>query len=312
MTAIDRNRLAARARISALAAALVASFVLLPHATRATYPGSADGRLAFGASVDGNFDIYSVLPGGQAAQRLTDQPGFDACPAYSPDGKWIAYCAGGPGFDIWVMRQDGSDKRQVTALGSATFPDFSPDGQRLAFMASGAGGATGLDIYAVGVDGSNLTQLTEAPGDDRFPAWSPDGAEIVFNSSRTGTEQVFLAESDGSNAVQLTLDPQPKEQVPDWSPDGQRIAYVTRVTPAGGGDIWVIDRDGTDPTPITDGPEREFGAAWSPDGSRIAYRSLDDLKVHLLDLATGERRAVHPVGTNQLVPGWQPRGQRLP
>ncbi len=90
-------------------------------------------------------------------------------------------------------------------------------------------------------------------------------------------------DSDGSDPVQLTFDLDPKDQVPNWSTDGSRIAYVTRTRPQGAGDIWIIDGDGSDPRPITTGPEREFGAAWSPEGTRV-----------------------------QLVPGWQPLGKRLP
>ena len=61
---------------------------------QATYPGSNKGRIAFGSEVDGNVDIYSVLPNGEAVHRLTDDLAFDACPAYSADGKQIAYCNG--------------------------------------------------------------------------------------------------------------------------------------------------------------------------------------------------------------------------
>ena len=79
-----------------------------------------------------------VLPNGQALQRLTTDPLFDACPAGSADGKHIAWCHGvqrGSGvIDVWTMKQDGSEKRQVTDLGGrAIFPDFSPDGSKIVF-----------------------------------------------------------------------------------------------------------------------------------------------------------------------------------
>ncbi len=65
-------------------------FSLVSHA-RATRR-ETNGRLAFGTTVDGNTDVYSVLPNGEALHRLTDDPGFDACPAYSADGTSIAWC----------------------------------------------------------------------------------------------------------------------------------------------------------------------------------------------------------------------------
>jgi Tol biopolymer transport system component len=86
--------------IAVALAGAVASAALVGAAgpARATHPGVANGRIAFGATRDGNTDVYSVLPNGAAAQRLTDDPGADICPAYSADGKWVAWC--GPRRDL--------------------------------------------------------------------------------------------------------------------------------------------------------------------------------------------------------------------
>jgi len=143
----------------ALAAVLaLATLVGAATTAHATYPGSTSGRLAFGITLDGNTDVYSVRPNGNALRRLTDDPGFDACPANSADGEQVAWC--GPG-GIWAMNQDGTDKRRLTSFG--TFPDFSPDGSKIAFSGAPTG-STNVDIWVVDADGSNLTQLTSAPG----------------------------------------------------------------------------------------------------------------------------------------------------
>ena len=127
-----------------LAATLVAAAIAvtaLAAATgpaRATYPGATNGRLAFGININGNTDVYSVRPDGQDLQRLTTDPGFDACAAYSADGRRIAYCSGQGGgpVQVWTMRQNGTDKQQVTHMtGPAIFPDFSPDGNKIVFTA---------------------------------------------------------------------------------------------------------------------------------------------------------------------------------
>ena len=305
--------LGARVRVATAALGLVA-LAFLTGSALGTYPGSTEGRLLFGAVVDGNTDIYSVMPNGRGVQRLTTQPGFDACPASSADGKWIAYCSGvAPSYEIWVMRQDGSEKRQITTLaGASTFPDFSPSGERLVFTALVPGVTSGADILAVNADGSSLTPLTFAAGDDRYPAYSPDGSQIVFNSARTGQWQVWVMDADGSNQTQLTFDPVMKDQVPDWSPDGSTIAFVTRPDPeVPGGDIWLMDADGANQRPLTDGPDRDYGASWAPDGTSIAFLDLGTRAVRILDLASGERRTVNGFAP-QLVPGWQPRGDRSP
>ncbi len=212
---------------------------------RATYPGKTNGRLAFAITVDGNTDVHSVLPG-RALHRLTNDPGFDACP--------------------------------------------------------------NVDVWAIDVEGGDLTRLTDAPGFDRFPAWSPDGTKIVFQSSRTGIAQVWMMNPDGSDQTQLTFDPVPKDQLPDWSPDGRRIAFVEQTHPVGG-DIWVMNADGGDPHPITSGADK-LGAAWSPDGSAIATLDWPSRTVEIIMLDTTEARAVYPGGV-QFVPGWQPRGTGL-
>src|SRR5215471_17611911 len=159
----------------------------------ATYRGKANGRLAFGINVNGNTDVYSVLPNGDDLQRLTTDPGFDACAAYSADGKRIAYCSGASGgpVQVWTMNQDGTDKQQVTHLGFvAIFPDFSRDGRKIVFCAGPT--ALGRDIYVVNSDGTGLEQLTSGEGNNVYPAFSPHGHKIVFTSNRTGTSQVWV------------------------------------------------------------------------------------------------------------------------
>ena len=302
--------------ITAVAAVCaVVALAVLGGSARATYPGATSGRLAFGINVGGNTDVYTVRPDGQALRRLTEEPGFDACAAYSADGRRIAYCSGQGGgpVQVWTMKQNGTDKYQVTHLsGPAIFPDFSPDASEIVFTAKPAGSPT-RDIYVVGSDGSGLTRLTSGVGNNAYPAFSPDGSKIVFTSDRTGTWQVWLMNANGGGQTQLTSDPQPKDQVPDWSPDGSKIAYLAdthgiadTVSPSWG-DVWVMNADGSNQEPITSGATY-YGVAWSPDGTRIATLDLPSRTVYTLNATDGgDPQAVHPGGL-QFVPGWQPRG----
>jgi hypothetical protein len=95
--------------ITAIAAvcALVA-LAALSGAARATYPGATNGRNAFGMNVNGNTDVYTALPNGNDLRRLTTDPGFDACAAYSADGRRIAYCSGQGGgpVQVWTHLRD--------------------------------------------------------------------------------------------------------------------------------------------------------------------------------------------------------------
>jgi Tol biopolymer transport system component len=304
--------------ITALAAALaVAALAVAAVPARATYPGATNGRIAFGMRVDGNVDVYTVLPNGQNLRRLTDDAGFDACAAYSADGQRIAYCSGAAGgpVQVWTMKENGKDKQQVTHMsGPAIFPDYSPDGSRIVFTAKPAGSPT-RDIYVIGSDGSGLTQLTTGQGNNAYPAFSPDGSKIVFDSDRSGTWQVWLMNVDGTGQTQLTFDPQPKDQVPDWSPDGSKIAYIAdthgiadTVSPSWGG-IRVMNADGSAQHAITSGAGW-YGTAWSPDGTRIVTLDFPSRTVYTVNATDGgDPQAVHPVtGGAQFVPGWQPRG----
>src|SRR5918998_48176 len=109
------NRRTRTRTISGLIAALAfAGAAIQPVA--ATYPGSTNGRIAFGSDVAGNVDVYSVLPNGDAPRRLTSHPDFDACPTWSADGKDIAWCHGirarGGIIEIWTMKANGHEKQQ--------------------------------------------------------------------------------------------------------------------------------------------------------------------------------------------------------
>ena len=308
---ITVGTVAVRTIALAAAAALLALVVVGGQPARATYPGSTDGRLAMGAEVAGNVDIYTVLPNGVGAQRLTSDPLFDACPAWSADGKRIAWCRGirarGGNIEIWTMKLDGTEQVQLTNLGGRmTFPDFAPNGSRIAFSGR-LPGATSDDVFSIGVDGTGLTRLTDDPANDALPAYSPDGSKIAFISARSGLEQVWVMGADGTNATQLTFDELFKGQVPDWSPDGSRIAYAA----GDPGDVLVMNVDGSGQHTLIGGPTDDFGPAWSPDGQQLAFIRFDDRTVYVANAdGTGEH-VVRALGL-QAVPAWQPRGDRRP
>jgi TolB protein len=292
-----RNLTVAASLVGVLAFAGLAA----PGPAQATYPGR-NGRLVFGSALNGaGPDIYSVRADGHGLRRLTTDPGFDACAAASADGRYVAWCHGPNPSSVWVMKQNGTGKRQLTDFG--VFPDFSPDGSKVAFTGQPPGAAN-FDLYVVNIDGSGLTQLTTDPGFDGYPAWSPDGRTIAFNSDRTGIPQVWLMDPDGSHQRQLTFDGLWKDQLPDWRPDGSQIGYVADQVPDSGGDIWLINSDGSDPHPITSG-QNLFGVAWSPDGTKIATVSALTRNVNILNADGTGMHALHPPGL-QFVPAWQP------
>ena len=103
-------------------------------------------------------------------------------------------------LDLWVMDENGGNKRQVTRNGKANFaPFFFPNGKRIIF-ASNLDDPRGRDfeIYTINVDGSGLERITFNDTFDGFPMFSPDGKKIVFASNRKAAKQgdtnVFIAD----------------------------------------------------------------------------------------------------------------------
>jgi Tol biopolymer transport system component len=183
---------------------------------------SADGKkIVFTSSRDGDLEIYIMSPDGSGAKRLTHTVGYDGGPFFSPDGKWIVYRAHHPTaadevarymsllrqdlvepmwMDLYLMRADGSEQRQITDLGGASFaPFFFPDSQRIIFASNYKHPATSeFELYSVNRDGSELEPVTFTGGFNAFPQFSPDGRRLVFASNRNAKEpheiNIFLAD----------------------------------------------------------------------------------------------------------------------
>lgn len=183
---------------------------------------STDGKkIVFTSMRDGDLDIYTMDANGKNVKRLTDELGYDGGAFFSADGKQIVYRSYHPQtpeeiarykekleenlieptvFEIWIMNSDGTNKRQVTKLGKASFaPYFFPDGKRIIF-ASNVNDPKGrdFDLYVVNVDGSGLERITFNESFDGFPMFSPDGKKLVFASNRNaktrGDTNVFIAD----------------------------------------------------------------------------------------------------------------------
>ena len=186
----------------------------------ATFSPTGD-RIIFTSLRDGDLDLYSMAPDGSDVQRLTHRIGYDGGAFYSPDASKIIWRAHYPEpgpeaddyvalledglirpgeLDLYVMHADGSNQRQVTDIGGASFaPYWHPDGEQILFSSNHHDPAgRDFDIYMINLDGTGLTRITHAEGFDGFPVFSPDGRYLVFSSNRnnggTSDTNVFIAE----------------------------------------------------------------------------------------------------------------------
>jgi Tol biopolymer transport system component len=117
------------------------------------------------------------------------------------------------------------------------------------------------------------------------PSYSPDGKRIAFWSNRAGTEDIWVADADGSNPVQMTNFTTGVAGTPQWSPDGKTIAFDAR--PEGQSDIYSMRADGGPPKRLTDNPAQDAVPRFSADGRWIFYSSSRSGQGHLYRIPAG-------------------------
>jgi len=178
-------------------------------------------RIVFTSSRDNDLELYSMNIDGSDVVRLTHEIGYDGGAFYSADGKKIVYRSHHPGdsagiadfqtllsqglvrpsvMEIQIMNADGTDKKQLTNFGNASFaPYFHPGGKQIAF-ASNMKDPKGrnFDIFVMNIDGSGVTQVTHNESFDGFPVFTQDGKHLIFSSNRNagkrGETNVFIAD----------------------------------------------------------------------------------------------------------------------
>ena len=234
------------------------------------------------------------------AIAITHNSADDLSPAWSPDGRWIAFESDRDGDpEIYVMNADGSDIVQLTNNNKWNQgPAWSPDGRRIAFSSYGS-------IYVMNADGSDVVQLTSYRGIDVDPAWSPDGRRIAFTSDRDGDYGIYVMNADGSGVIRFTNNY--FDGHPAWSPDGRPIAFESNRD--GDWEIYVMNADGSNVVQITNNGGGH--PAWSPDGRRIAFHSNRDGVTHIYVMNADGSNVVQLTNKGGRFPAWSPDGRRI-
>ncbi|MBS1709870.1 MAG: PD40 domain-containing protein [Armatimonadetes bacterium] len=214
--------------------------------------GHYDGaRMVFVAAniLDHDTDIYAVDADGDYVV-LAQDAAKEREPALSPDGTKVVYASLQSGtYDLYLKSASDPTAAAVQLTSGAEsdeFPTWSPDGTMIAFTRRSVGSPGIEHIYRINVDGTGLVQLTAGEGYD--PKFSPDGTQIYYGSfsGGSGSGDLFVMNSDGTNQTQLTSTPTTNDYLPVI--EGNKIIFIAEdvLDPVGvGNKIMCCDLNGS-------------------------------------------------------------------
>ncbi len=254
-----------------------------------TFPGlvgepsfSPDGNpitFSWKGENDQNWHIYAKVIGEESVLELTSGPADDYAPAWSPDGRYIAFCRRtGQQYGIYVVPALGGPERRIRSINPASGlpvgnPAWSPDGKYLAY-AGARPGQQSASIFLLAVDNPDDTRALTFPDRphvaDWLPRFSPDGRSVAFLRflSRGSATDVYVVRVAGGEPKRLTFDNVNINGL-DWTPDGAYLVFSS--DRLGEGRLWKVRASGGDPEPLSVGQGGAFGPSLSRDGHRLAY-----------------------------------------
>ncbi len=210
-------------------------------------------------------------------ERLTSDNPINRNPAWTPGGREIVYTSGTNwDFDrgLFMLQPSRAAKpvRLAVAGEHVGHPAISSQGNRLAYEV----GRADSNIWRVEIPGSGAkpteaVRFISSTRDETEPRFSPDGKKIAFTSSRSGSPEIWVCNSDGSQAFPLTSFGGSQTNRPRWAPDGRRIVFYSDAR--GNRDIYVIRAEGGGLSQLTKNPSIDTNPDWSADGKWIYFQS---------------------------------------
>lgn len=285
-------------------------------------PGMFLSRLAVTSDRDGGGwkEVYVMDWDGANPLKLTNLKTITMSPAWSPDGKKVAYTAmvqrsrtSGRNHDLFMVDLTTGRRTLVSyRQGINSGANFTPDGKGILLTIS-QGSAP--DIYRVNYSGEAPVRLTSGPNGamNVEPAASPDGSKVAFSSDRSGRPMIFVMDSGGGGVKRLTHVGQFNAS-PSWSPDGKKIAFAGFESDHF--DIFVMNADGSDMIRLTKARKPNGKMAnnedpsFSPDGRFVMYTSdrTGKNQIYISTVDGSEERRVTLDNANYFKARWSPDG----
>ncbi len=229
-------------------------------------------EFAFSLETNGQSDIYIGNADGAIVKQLTDDPGYDFAPIFSPDGSKIVFCSNRSGeHHLYVMIVDGTSQTLLTDQldNCPTLPDrpivWSPDSQWIAFASPSI--VQRVDIYIIKSDGSKTINLTDSPSFYGAFLWDPDSKSLLFLEAR-GEPDIYRIDI-ASKKISRLMD-KPVWAAPiEYSPDGKQLLVMNGPKQA----VSVISFSQGNPviTKLSSGDVIDTYPHWSKDGQRILF-----------------------------------------
>ena len=229
----------------------------------------SQGVIAFMSKRDGSEDIWRVKGDGTQPTKLNENPADDDWPVYSPDFTKIAFVSNRDNNDeIYVMNADGTGVTRLTSNNAPDYaPSWSPDGSRIVFV-SERDNSTG-DIFVMQSSGTGQVRITVDPAPDVEPSWGAND-RIVFTSNRSGTNQIYTVNPDGSGLFGPLTTAGANYQ-PKWNTLGNRITFVSDRD--GNPEIYTMRQGGEEQFRLTNNTFPDFWPAYAPNNSKIVFVS---------------------------------------
>lgn len=261
-------------------------------------------------------EIYVMDWDSHNEKKITDHRSVAISPAWSPDGKTVAYTAYAYHpkakvrnadlflYEIYTGKRFLISSRPGINSGAA----FSPDG-KLIYLTLSQGGNP--DIFSMNTDGENIKPITKGPSGamNVEPAIHPNNNKIAFSSDRSGKPMIYIMDINGSNIKRVTFAGRYNAS-PSWSPDGKKLAFAG--WDSGHFDIFIMNSDGTGLERLTSARKPNGKAAnnedptFSPDGRQIMFISdrTGKKQIYIVNADGTNERRITSDSANYFKPKW--------